>query len=97
MGEGSVKFLAGAAVGALGGFAAGSFAGSPAARSTGKVVLRGVGISARFLGRTLIQTADGLGNLFEAGYTRVRGREAYLEREIEELRKQITRLEHRVE
>lgn len=97
MGEGSIKFVIGAAVGAAGGFAAGSFAGSPTGRSTGKIVLRGMGVSARFLGRTLIQTADGVSTLFEAGYTRIRGRETYLEREIEDLRKQITRLEHRGE
>lgn len=32
----------------------------------------------------------------ESGYTRVRGREAYLERQIQALRDQISRLEERV-
>jgi hypothetical protein len=37
-----------------------------------------------------------LGDALESGYTRVRGRERYLEHEIEELREQILRLEQRM-
>jgi len=41
--------------------------------------------------------ADRFGTALESGYTRVRGRERYLEHEIEELRDQITRLEQKME
>ena len=44
-----------------------------------------------------MRAADGLGSALERGYTRVRGRERYLEHEIEELREQITRLEQRMD
>ena len=57
----------------------------------------GFGVSVRFLVRTGVRAVDVLGMFLESGYTRVRGREAYLEREIQELREQITRLEQRVE
>ncbi|BBL79380.1 hypothetical protein RxyAA322_12340 [Rubrobacter xylanophilus] len=97
MREGSVKFLIGAAVGAVGGFAAGTLVATPAARSAGQHVLDGLGTSARLLGRILLQTSDRAGSLLERGYTRVRGREAYLEHEIEELREKISRLEQRME
>jgi len=93
--EGSTKFLAGVLLGALGGFAAGSFVTTPAARSAGHSLLGGLGISARHLGSALSRAADGLATTFESGYTRLRGREAYLEREIEELREQIENLEGR--
>ena len=95
--EGSTKFLLGAVVGAVGGFAAGSFVATPTARSAGQSALGGIGISARFVGRTTLQAIDALGDALESGYTRVRGREAYLEHEIEELREQITRLEQRID
>jgi hypothetical protein len=90
-----MKFVAGAVVGAAGGFVVGSLAATPAARSAGHSMLGGLGISARYLGRSLIHAADGLGSALESGYTRLRGREAYLEREIEELRRQIRSLEQR--
>ncbi len=97
MGEGTTRFLAGAAVGAVGGFAVGVLAATPTARSAGQSAVGGLDVSARFLGRTVIRAIDGLGNALESGYTRVRGREAYLEHEIEELREQITRLEQRID
>lgn len=97
MGEGTTRFLAGAALGAVGGFAVGAFVATPTARSVGQSALGGLDVSARFLGRTVIRAIDGLGNALESGYTRVRGREAYLEHEIEELREQITRLEQRID
>lgn len=95
--QGSTKFVIGAAVGAAGGFALGAFFSTPTARSAGESVVIGVTVSARFIGRTAVQTAHGLGSIMESGYTRVRGREAYLEHEIEELREQITRLEQRMD
>lgn len=97
MGEGSTRFLVGAAVGATTGFAAGFFVATPTARSVGKSTLVGVGEAARFVGQTALRAVDGLGHAFEAGYTRVRGREKYLEHEIRELREQITRLEQRMD
>jgi hypothetical protein len=45
----------------------------------------------------VVHAVDGLGKILESGYTRVRGREKYLEHEIEELREQITRLEQRMD
>ncbi len=87
----------GAAVGAVGGFAVGSFAATPTARSAGQSALGGLDVSIRFLGRTAVHAIDALGDVLESGYTRVRGRERYLEHEIEELREQITRLEQRVD
>ncbi len=97
MGEGTTKFLIGAAVGAVGGFAVGTFAATPAARSAGQSALGGLDVSIHFLGRTAVHAIDALGDVLESGYTRVRGREKYLEHEIEELREQITRLEQRVD
>ncbi len=97
MGEGTTKFLIGAAVGAVGGFAVGTFAATPTARSAGQSALGGLDVSIRFLGRTAVHAIDVLGDVLESGYTRVRGRERYLEHEIEELREQITRLEQRVD
>jgi len=93
LGEGTTKFVLGATVGAVGGFAAGAFAATPTARSARQSALGGINVSARFLGRTMIRAVDGLGSVLESGYTRVRGREKYLEHEIEDLRDQITRLE----
>ncbi len=87
----------GAAVGAVGGFAVGTFAATPTARSAGQSALGGLDVSIRFLGRTAVHAIDALGDVLESGYTRVRGRERYLEHEIEELREQITRLEQRVD
>jgi len=95
--QGSTKFVIGAAVGAAGGFALGAFFSTPTARSAGESVVIGISVSARFIGRTAVRTAHGLGSALEAGYTRVGGREAYLEHEIEELREQITRLEQRMD
>src|SRR5919199_5166597 len=89
LGEGSTKFLFGAVMGATTGFAVGFFAATPTARSAGKFTLGGVGDAGRFVGRTAIQAVDGLGLVLESGYTRLRGREKYLEHEIEELREQI--------
>jgi hypothetical protein len=97
VGEGSTKFLVGTAVGATTGFAVGFFAATPTARSAGKSTLGSLGDGTRFVGRTAIRAVDGLGLVLESGYTRVRGREKYLEQEIEELREQITRLEQRVD
>ncbi len=97
MGEGSTKFVLGTVLGATTGFAAGFFAATPAARTAGKITLGGLGGGARFVGRTAVRTANGLGRALESGYTRVRGREKYLEHEIEELREQITRLEQRID
>ncbi len=97
LGEGTTKFVLGATVGAVGGFAAGAFSATPTARSARRSVLGGIGVSARFLGRTLVRAVDKLGSVLESGYTRVRGREKYLEHEIEELRDQITRLERRMD
>ncbi len=97
MGEGTTRFLIGAAVGAVGGFAVGTFAATPTARSAGQSALVGLDLSIRFLGRTAVHAIDALGDVLESGYTRVRGRERYLEHEIEELREQITRLEQRVD
>ena len=89
--------MIGAAVGAGCGFALGAFVATPTARTAGEIVVDSIGISARFVGRTAVRSARGIGSLAEAGYTRVRGREAYLEHEIEELRDQITRLEQRID
>lgn len=95
--DGTSKFLAGVFVGAAGGLAVGSFAATQTARSAGQSALVGLSVSARFLGRTAMRAVDGLGTALESGYTRVRGREKYLEHEIEELREQITRLEQRMD
>ena len=83
MGEGSTKFLFGAVLGATTGFAAGFFAATPAARSAGQSTVGGLGDAARFVGHTAVRTVDFLGLAIEAGYTRVLGREKYLEHEIE--------------
>jgi hypothetical protein len=96
LGEGTTKFVLGATVGAVGGFAVGAFATTPTARSARRSALGGLDVSTRFLGRTVVRAVDGLGSVLESGYTRVRGREKYLEHEIEELRDQITRLEQRM-
>jgi hypothetical protein len=97
LGEGTTKFIIGATVGAVGGFAVGTFAATPTARSVGQTALGSVDISIRFLGSTAARAMDVLGDVLESGYTRVRGREKYLEHEIEELREQITRLEQRID
>ena len=97
MGEGSTRFLFGAVLGATTGFVAGFFAATPTARSAGKSTVGGLGGAAYFVGQTAVRTVDGLGHVLESGYTRVRGREKYLEHEIEELREQITRLEQRID
>lgn len=97
MGEGTTKFFLGTALGAACGFAAGAFAATPTARSAGQLAVGGVGSSFRFLGRNTVRAAKGLGPIVESGYTRVRGREKYLEHEIEQLRDQITRLEQKID
>ncbi len=97
MGEGSTKFLIGTVVGAVGGFTVGAIVATPAARSAGHSALGGLGVSLRSLGRFAARSTDGLGRVLESGYTRLRGREAYLEHEIRELREQITRLEQRMD
>lgn len=96
MGEGSTKFLIGTVVGAAGGILVGSFAASPTAKSFGKSTLGGIAISAGFVGKKSVRAIDRIGSALETGYTRIRGREAYLEHEISELREQITRLEQRM-
>lgn len=80
----------------MGGLATGIFFATPAARSAGQSALTGVGASTRYLGRGTLRAARGVARAAESGYTRVRGREAYLERQIEALRDQITHLEERV-
>jgi hypothetical protein len=97
LGEGTTRFFLGAAIGAVGGFAVGTFAATPAARSVGHTAVGGVGSSFRFVGRGATRAAHRIGNLLESGYTRVRGRERYLEHEIEQLREKITRLEQKVD
>jgi hypothetical protein len=97
LGKGTTRFLIGAAVGAAGGFAVGTFAATPTARSAGQSILGGLDVSIRFLGKSVVRAIDGLESVLESGYTRVRGREKYLEHEIEELREQITRLEQRID
>ena len=97
MAEGTTRFFLGAAIGAVGGVAVGAFAATPTARSAGHTAVGGLGTSLRFLGRGALRGADRFGNALESGYTRVRGRERYLEHEREELREQITRLEQKIE
>jgi flagellar capping protein FliD len=60
-------------------------------------MLGGLDVSARFLGRSVVQAVDSLGSLVESGYTRIRGREKYLEHEIDDLREQIARLQQRMD
>jgi hypothetical protein len=97
LGGGTKGFLIGSAVGASCGFALGAFVATPTARSAGEIALSGITLSANFVGSTALRTARHVGSFVEAGYTRVRGREAYLEHEIEELRDQINRLEQRID
>ena len=97
LGDGTTKFVLGATVGALGGFAAGAFATTPTARSARQSAFGGLGLSARFLGTTVVSAVDGLGSIVESGYTRIRGREKYLEHEIDDLREQIARLQQRID
>ena len=97
MGEGTTKFVLGATVGALGGFAVGAFATTPTARSVRESAYGGLDVSTRFMGRTFVSAVDGLGSIVESGYTRVRGREKYLEHEIDDLREQIARLQQRID
>lgn len=97
MSEGSTKFILGTAAGAVGGFVIGSVISNPNSRSASSTALKGVGISMRFLGNTMVSAADGFGSFLESGYTRVRGRKAYVENEIEQLREKISRLEQRME
>jgi hypothetical protein len=97
LGEGTTRFLIGVAVGAVGGFAVGTFVATPTARSASHSALGGLEFSIRFLSKSAVHAIDALGSVLESGYTRVRGREGYLEHEIEELREQITRLERRMD
>ncbi|MBA2713851.1 MAG: hypothetical protein H0U55_09920 [Rubrobacteraceae bacterium] len=97
MGQGTTKFVIGATVGAVGGFAVGTFATTPTARSARESAFGGLDVSARFLGRSVIRAVDGLGSVVESGYTRIRGREKYLEHEIDDLREQIARLQQRID
>lgn len=97
LGDGTAKFFLGTAVGAACGFAAGALASTPTVRSVGQSAVGGLGSSVRFLGRRATFAINGLGVALESGYTRVRGREKYLEHEIEELREQITRLEQKMD
>jgi hypothetical protein len=59
--------------------------------------LGGLGGAGRFVGQTAVWAAQGLGHVLESSYTRLRGREKYLEHEIRELREQIARLEQRID
>lgn len=97
MGGGTKGFLIGATVGATCGLALGAFVATPTARSAGELVLGGIAVSANFVGSTAVSTARSVGSFLESGYTRVRGREAYLEHEIEELRDKINHLEQRID
>ena len=97
MGQGTTKCVLGATVGAVGGFAIGAFATTPTARSARESAFGSLDLSVRFLGRTVIRAVDGLGSAVESGYTRVRGREKYLEHEIDDLREQIARLQQRID
>jgi len=97
LGEGTSKFVLGATVGAVGGFAVGALATTPTARSARESAFGGLDLSARFLGRTVVQAVDGLGSIVESGYTRIRGREKYLEHEIDDLREQIARLQQKID
>ena len=97
MGQGTTKFVLGATVGAAGGLAVGAFATTTTARSARQSMLGGLDVSARFLGRSVVQAVDSLGSLAESGYTRIRGREKYLEHEIDDLREQIARLQQRMD
>lgn len=95
--KGSTKFLVGTAVGGGLGFAIGTFAATSTARSAGHAVLGGLGLSGRFVGKNAVRAINGLGSTLKFAYTNIRGREAYLEYQIEELRGQITRLEQRLD
>src|SRR5215217_5897233 len=97
LGQGTTKFVLGATVGAVSGFAVGALVTTPTARSARQSALGGLDVSARFLGRTVVRAVNGLGSALESGYTRVRGREKYLEHEIGELREQIARLQQRID
>lgn len=97
MSEGSTKFLIGAAIGAVGGFALGSAAASPTAKSAGQSAVRRIGDSARLVGRSTAQGFKEFGSTLETGYTKIRGREAYLEHEIDQLRDKILDLEERLD
>lgn len=97
LGQGTTKFMLGATVGAVGGFAVGAFVTTSTARSARESALGSLDVSARFLGRVVVSAVDGLGSALESGYTRVRGREKYLEHEIDELREQIARLQQRMD
>ncbi|WP_047865097.1 hypothetical protein [Rubrobacter aplysinae] len=99
MGKGSARVLVGFGFGAsfVGGIATGVFFCTPAARWVGESAASGAGVSARYLGRGTLRAARGAARAAESGYTRVRGREAYLERQIEALRGQISHLEERVQ
>lgn len=95
--KGSTKLVLGTAAGAVGGFVVGSVISNPNSRSASSTALKGVGISMRFLGGSFVSAANVLGSFLESGYTRVRGREAYVENEIEQLREKISSLEQRIE
>lgn len=98
MSRGSVKILVGIGFGAsfAGGLATGVFFSTPAARWIGQSALTGAGTSARYLGQGTVRAARGAARVAEAGYTRLRGREAYLEHQIDALRSQISHLEERI-
>jgi flagellar capping protein FliD len=97
LGQGNTKFVLGATVGAVGGFAIGAFATTPTARSARESAFGGLDVSARFLGRTVLRAVDGMGSIVESGYTRIRGREKYLEHQIDDLREEISRLQQRID
>ncbi|MGI8649069.1 MAG: hypothetical protein ACR2KW_01635 [Rubrobacter sp.] len=97
MSEGSTKFILGAVVGAVSGFVAGSVAVSPATRTVGHSVADGLKGSSKIVRSVASGTFRSLGSTIESGYTKVRGREAYLEHEIRELREKISDLESRMD
>lgn len=95
--DGYTRFLAGVLIGASGGFAMGTLAATPTARSAGETAIGGINGSARFIGKNALRAVNLAGGALRTGYTTVRGREKYLEHEIEELRGQISRLEQRMD
>lgn len=97
MSEGSTKLIVGVVIGSVGGFVVGSVAASPATRTVGHSVAEGFRGSVRIARDVTGGTMRSLGLTLESGYTKVRGREAYLEHEIEDLREKISDLESRLD
>lgn len=81
----------------MGGFVVGSVAVSPATRTVGHSVADGLKGSARITRDVASGTIRSFGSTLESVYTKVRGREAYLEHEISDLREKISDLERRMD